>query len=448
MDDQAERANRIDALRRLSPAELAVLQQRCAGLTTQEIAGALGITEQVASSYLGNLYDKLGVTYGTEGTSHTRLMEFCPFLGDPDAPIVPAPGQVAIAALPPVEQPSQRATQLAAADDQVILAERGVVAPAPDSAADEQRRTLYIAGGILALVLVIALVVLLLALNDDDDEDDAAADETATAGQATEVAPTATAEAAPTEAPTATAEPEATPTPEPPTATAEPTATEEPTATPEPPTPTPEPTATTPPEPTATTVAPTPAPQPEQGELVYTADWSAGAGDWQLTDGWSAADGAIAGDGSTATPLLSPYQPEQADYAIEAEFAVADISGCDGLAGIFGRVSDVTAGDDEFPAGYIGGVCEDEWRIDTIREIADTRDTLASGDLELDDQPHVYRLEMVGERIRLFIDGIFAGEATDDRYTDSGGAGIYIDGDLQVTVRAFRVFTLPPGDGT
>lgn len=305
----------------------------------------------------------------------------------------------------------------------------------------------WIAGGVLAFAVIVGLVALILLTRDDDDD----ANATATIGQATEVA-TATPEPAATPSePTSTVAPEEpSATPEPPTATPEPTVTPEPpTATPEPePTPTEEsqPTATPEPEPTATVIPSEPAtPVPTEGELVYEADWSGGENDWLLAEGWAALDGTLIADGNVAAPLLSPFQPESADYAVEAELSLLDVDQCATVAGVFARVTEQSNVNETFPAGYIGNVCATDWLIEAVNENNDNRDTLARGEFTLDDQPHVYRLEVEGDQIRMFVDGEFVGEATDQRWTNAGGAGIYLDGALQVTVSAFRVYALPSG---
>jgi hypothetical protein len=333
--------------------------------------------------------------------------------------------------------------QLSAADDQALLAQVSSGGPPPPG--DKGPSQGWIIGGVLAFILLAALVALLLFTRDDDDD---SGDATPTpAGQATEVIATVTPESTATaEAPTATLAPEEpTATPEPPTATPEPTATEvPPTETPEPTataTEEPEPTATEEPEPTATEAATTPVPSP--GQLAYEANWSGGAADWQLTDGWTAENGVLVADGAVAQPLLAPFQPPTANYAVEADLVLANLDQCNTIAGAFSHVSEQSNIGGTFSAGYVGGACADGWRIDAVQQNSQNRDTLVEGDFALNDQAHVYRLEVQGDQIRLFIDGAFVGEATDDRWPDAGSAGIYLSGPLQVTVNAFRVFTLP-----
>ncbi|HYI16439.1 MAG TPA: LuxR C-terminal-related transcriptional regulator [Thermomicrobiales bacterium] len=417
---------RLAHLHRLTPAEVEVLRRRCGGMTSQEIASALGTTEQVARYLLGNIYDKLGVTYEEGGgTSLSRLTEYCPLLADPSIAQIAAPASLATE--PPPLEPSGRALLLVAQDDQSLLAQRSTVPEAEES--DNNRRLLYIVGGVLALVLIGGLIFLFA--SDDEDDDDAtglAVTQTASAGR---TATTAAGGDAPD--PTATLEPvsapEPTPTPEPPPPAPEPTPTPEPTATSEPEAPTAPPTETA-------------VPLPQQGDVVYEADWATGPGDWVLPAGWTAQPGMILGDGSTAGSILAPYQPDQPRYAVEADLAIDATDDCDALAGVIGHAAVDEDDASRLTAGYIGAICANEWLILAVRDLSDSHDELASGDAEPGVDQHTYRLEVDGDRVRFFIDGVFAGEATDDRWADPGLAGLFLDGDIRVTVSGFRVYAL------
>jgi len=137
--------------------------------------------------------------------------------------------------------------------------------------------------------------------------------------------------------------------------------------------------------------------------------------------------------------ILAPYQSDQPGYAVEATLTIDGANECDALAGVIARAA---SEDDALTAGYAGGVCADEWNILAIRDLSDVPDELASGEIEPITGQHTYRLEIDGERIRFFIDNIFAGEAEDDRWTDPGSAGLLLDGNVRVTVTGFRVFSL------
>lgn len=458
MDDQSGRDAQLEMLRRLNPIELVVLQERCQGKTSEEIAATLNVTSETAAMYLGNVYDRLDITYRREGTSMGRLMGFCPLLDNADAPVVPPLSQINPNAEPP-QQPSAQALNLVKSDDAALIAQRG----GGDENGAVIRNWMYGIAAAVAILLVAILAAILIFSGDDDDDDQADADATATALAAMQ-AETPTEEEEAVEEPTATetpTEPEPTPEPEA-TATPEPTDEPEPTETPEPTATVEEPTATPEPEPTETpveepTVAPTdtpapeppPAPAPQPGNEVFAADWSGGAGDWVLPPTWTVENGVLSGAGPDAGPVVAPFEPGGADYAVTAVMAIESLANCDDmLAGPFARVTMVTAEAGDYPAGYIGGVCEGEWRIEAVDEDENQRDELASGDLsseiDVDDGPHTFRLEVAGDTIRLFIDDVFAGEATDNRFDEAGQAGVYFEGDTQVEVEEFRVEELQP----
>lgn len=328
--------------------------------------------------------------------------------------------------------------------------------PGDGESPESQSYQRWVIGGLIAFLLFITIIGLVFFVGDDDDDDDVAkATETVIVPTATTVAVAATETPTP-EPPTATvAEPTSTPTAEPtatetpePTATATPKPTETPkpeptaTSTPEPePTPTPKPQPPTPtpkPEPTATEV-PT-APKPSEGALVYSANWSAGADDWDLGEGWAVTGSALVADGADAGPQLAPFNPTGPDYAVEAQIAIVGSNSCDEVAGVFARAAQATDVATPLYSGYAGNACAHEWRIDAIAQ--NDPATLTNGYRPLDTTAHTYRLEVKGERIRLFIDGKFAGEATDGRFSSPRGVGLYLHGDTQIMVRSFRVYSL------
>jgi|GEM_PF-2270784 len=456
-DPVADR-DRLATLRRLSPTELAVLRHRCSGATTAQIATHLGIPQADARAHVGNLLDKLGITYGREGTSLSRLTAYCPLVSQLGA----SAGNSGEPLRPPAGQLSQRAVELTDADDLALVSQQGGPPPPPAGGTTGDGGQRWIIGGVLAFVLVAALLALLFFWDDDDDGDDTAADEQATEQAATATAlavvePTATVEEAtetpePEPEPTATDEP-ATETPEPDeeeeketevaateTAEAEPEPTETEVAATETPAAT-EPTATaTPDKPSPTPTEPKPEPTPDDSQLAYEADWSSGNDGWNLSAGWAIENGNLVTSGD-ASPLLSPFEPQSPNYAVEIEMIVTNLNTCDERAGVFARITEAANQPDDGLVGYAGTACDDEWHIDAVLE--DDLESLASGDRTLTSGSHTYRIEVAGEQIRFYIDDAFVGSATDDRWTEAGGTGIFVEGTVDVTISAFRVFTLP-----
>lgn len=261
MDDQSHRAEQLELLNRLDDSELVVLNERWAGRTSSEIAGALGISQTAARYHLGNIYDKLEVTYVEGGTSLARIMDFYTVIDDPNAPTIPRPDSLYQDELASPSQPSGQSLELVQDDDDALIAQRPVrAAGATDEPPPTRPIWIWVALGVAGILILALLLILLLGDEDDGDDEEEARSETATAftmelnttatalaglatldrqdldATATQLSVLATqtqegADVAGTEAAnaTASAQPTITPTP-----TEEPTATPEPTETPEP----------------------------------------------------------------------------------------------------------------------------------------------------------------------------------------------------------------------
>lgn len=308
-------------------------------------------------------------------------------------------------------------------------------------------RNMWIAVAAVAILAVIALIVALVATRGGSDDDPtatptlaAAPTETSAAATSTTVpnatatetavAPTATEPPAPTA--TETPEPTTTPTSEPATAT----------ATEEPPTATAAPPTATPDDPTPTPTEAPATPTPQAGQQVYEANWTDGPDDWTLPAGWTAENGELVGDGSAPANLVAGFAPTQANYAIEAELTIGGGASCPDTVGLFARFVPVAGSETEFQAGYLAAVCDGDWEIASITNTVENQERLAEGDHQLDGNAHTYRFEVNGEQLRLFIDGEFIGEVSNDEYDDAGVLGLYVGGTYQVTVSSFIVFDL------
>jgi hypothetical protein len=195
---------------------------------------------------------------------------------------------------------------------------------------------------------------------------------------------------------------------------------------------------------TAVTVTAAPTPTTKSGIVLYQADQLGGLDAFAGTAGWSYANGILANDGSGALNgpwIAAPYQPQTADYAVEAEIQIVRVNQveCSGGAGLIARATD----DAGYAAGVVYGLdaCEDlHLRIGTRARpgvyggspIADTKNFSPGASW------HTYRLEVKGTSVRLLVDGTLMAEGTDDRYRDAGRIGIWSDG-TQVNVRRFAV---------
>jgi hypothetical protein len=181
---------------------------------------------------------------------------------------------------------------------------------------------------------------------------------------------------------------------------------------------------------------------------LYVADWTDGAGEWDMPVGWEVIDGMLINDGTGSSWIYAPIAPSITDYAVEAEirFVKRGMSPC-GRFALGARHGD--------SGGYWGGVgfgidpsCRDAADLATIwagRPVPDFRSTDFHSEESEEYAPgsgwHVYRLEVAGNTVRLLIDGDPIVEVNDNLYLTSGKVGL-ICSYLQISVRNFRVIAL------
>jgi hypothetical protein len=172
----------------------------------------------------------------------------------------------------------------------------------------------------------------------------------------------------------------------------------------------------------------TPAPR-----VLYVADTASEFDEWDLPPGWMSEDGTLAAVGTGSEWAAPPYRVEDLnDYAVEAEIRVADEPGCQRNFGIGARGTD---------DGYVAaGV---EWRCRSTASLWAGQDLVSNAAFDPARDWHTYRLEVRGDTITLFVDGVLVVEATDDRYPTGGEVALWSNG-VRLNVRSFMVTTLPP----
>lgn len=191
------------------------------------------------------------------------------------------------------------------------------------------------------------------------------------------------------------------------------------------------------------TLAPTQPPtvRPPVGAVLYKADWTKGPAGWQQAYGWSVLDGMLVSDGSggdySSDWISAPYQPGAADvnnYAIEAEVQVVRWPEFSQTG--FGLA---------LRSGFEAGVCRHGWGAATdatIKEInANCFEPLKASAIAPGTDWHLYRAEVVGNRIKFFVDGGLYAEVVDNRHLEGGSVGLWA-GNFQVSVRSFKVIAL------
>lgn len=207
-----------------------------------------------------------------------------------------------------------------------------------------------------------------------------------------------------------------------------PNATTAPSATPAPvhPTPTVPPATVT----RAATATATTVPKPVPG-TVFQADWSIGPDGWPPIYGWRWVSAMLVNDGSNTNDNNWPAAPWDlgalgvTDYVVEAEVQRVRLN-CGSTYGIVVR------------SGYVNGYGGCPPQFAEIRTL--TGDQLVYKGADLDNEWHVYRIEMFSNTIKLFIDGGLVVQAVDNRYLHGGRVGL-LSKSAQINVRSFKVIT-------
>jgi hypothetical protein len=149
----------------------------------------------------------------------------------------------------------------------------------------------------------------------------------------------------------------------------------------------------------------------------------------------------LVSDGSSARPVLAPFQPNTANYAVEAEVRIDNTNGC-GSFNFFAL--DVRVTDSAF---YGAG---DDWNCGPVAII----DTFDASDVhnytvltQVDSPPdpghgwHTYRLTAKDNQLTFSFDGSMVARATDNHILDAGRVGLQAAGP-QISVRSFKVIAL------
>lgn len=172
--------------------------------------------------------------------------------------------------------------------------------------------------------------------------------------------------------------------------------------------------------------------------VLYQADTNGGLAEMAGGDGWQTVSGMLVNDG-TGEGLFkaAPFQLPTTDYAVEVEMQW--VRGGDSF-GIVARMGDTRG----YHAGYYDGYdCRYDFKAICLWG-ADYRKPIAKTDLLLNSDWHVYRLEVQGNTVRVFVDGTLVIETSDNSFLSAGKAGLWSDG-AQVNIRRFTISSL--GDG-
>jgi hypothetical protein len=174
-------------------------------------------------------------------------------------------------------------------------------------------------------------------------------------------------------------------------------------------------------------------------DFLYQADTSGGLAEWAGADGWQTVSGMLVNDGrGEGLFKAAPFEIPVADYAIEVEMQF--VRGENRSS--FGVVAREHSGDGYFAGYHDDGGCGWDWK--TICLWGTAYGPIGKADLVIDSEWHVYRLEVQGNTLRVFVDGTLVIETSDNSFLSAGKAGLWSNG-AQVNVRRFSIIAL--GDG-
>lgn len=165
--------------------------------------------------------------------------------------------------------------------------------------------------------------------------------------------------------------------------------------------------------------------------MIYTTGDAADFSMWTLAPGWSAANGlSSTGEDGGGWALPPITVTETSDYAAEIDFILEDSDRCPRNFGIAIRGSDT--------GYYAAGI---EWDCDAEVVLWAGQDRLESSPISLDSSSHTLRIEAVGDRIAVSIDGQLMIETTDSTYPTGEELGIWTNG-VPLSVTTFRIYDL------
>jgi hypothetical protein len=217
--------------------------------------------------------------------------------------------------------------------------------------------------------------------------------------------------------------------------------------------------------PTNTPLVPTPTLTPcPPGCTLYQADWSRGRSDWLGPQSWTTTgDGMLLNDGTNGLyrrgglgRIMAPYKLGQhgiVDYAVEAEIQMvrSDQAECGSGFGIIVRLDEENRSADSLDrGGYWIGVQNDNFNQRSFLYATagipfgwgcGPNTVLAQEPIAVDKKPHIYRVEVQGNSIRLLVDQNLRFEENDNRYRSGGQVGLWSVA-TQLAVRYLKIIKL------
>lgn len=203
------------------------------------------------------------------------------------------------------------------------------------------------------------------------------------------------------------------------------------------PTATPSPTVA--PTPSPTPVPPTPTPAPKAGDILYQSDqsWSG----WSGSKEWTVLNGTLTNDGTGypgAPTIIAPYEIGVSDYAVEASIQVVHWNTC-----CYSEYAMVVRASNQ--NGSWGGYSIGDDLQGPVAEIAadpgNFRSIISTAPFNPGSGIHTYRVEVKGNRIKLFVDGGIKCDIVDNTYLSGNQIGFWSYG-VQLSISSFKIIAL------
>jgi hypothetical protein len=197
--------------------------------------------------------------------------------------------------------------------------------------------------------------------------------------------------------------------------------------------------------PTPTIVPATPTPHPNPS-VLYQADWSQSMNGWRGSSEWKTLNGDLLSTGNPTNmsssgvvapnggdSAWSPYQPQRADYAIEARIQILSSPGTCWVT-LLGRVQTDNCGYDGYSVGY-----DSYYGYGVIAYYSPSTGwtPINSSTFDPGSDWHTYRAELKGNQITLKIDGNTILQVMDNRLLQAGQVGLG-NGECQIDVSSFK----------
>lgn len=198
----------------------------------------------------------------------------------------------------------------------------------------------------------------------------------------------------------------------------------------------------------------TPLPTPSE-KMLYEADWSTGLNGWNGSPDWKTVSGMLVNDGTGNFPssgiITPPFNASDiSDFAIETEMQVfRPPETCAVHFGIIVRARQPEGRLTGYMLGRRNTFCSVPSDGDILIALYEgpnkAWDVGALAELELqgDSKWHKYRFEIQGNIFRVYLDGVLAVEAVDNRFLDGGSLLMYSAPSTVLNVRSFKILELP-----